>query len=49
MRGVDEGVLVVLDADEETAEEWRDGQRDDGDHHDGEAEPQDKGVPLPRP
>lgn len=49
MRGVDDGVLVVLDSDEEAAQEWRDGQRDDGHHHDGEAEPEHESVPLPRP
>jgi len=49
VRRVDEGVLVVLDADEQAAKEWRDRQRDDGDEHDGEGKPEHKGVPLPRP
>lgn len=49
MGGVDDGVLVVFDANEEAAQEWRDGQGDDGDRHDGEAEPEYKGVPLPCP
>lgn len=46
---MDDGILVVFDADEQAAKEWGDGQRDDGDHHDGEAEPEHQGVPLPRP
>jgi hypothetical protein len=46
---VDDGVFVVLDADEEAAEEWGDGEGDDGDRDDGEAEPQGEGVPLPLP
>lgn len=49
MGRVDEGVLVVLDADEKAAKEWGDGQRNDGHHHEGEAKPEHKGVPLPRP
>ena len=49
MGRMDEGVFVVLDADEQAAEEGRDGQGDDGHQHDGETEPEHEGVPLPCP
>ena len=46
---MDDGVFVVLDADEEAAEKWGDRQGDDGHRDDGEAEPEGEGVPLPLP
>jgi hypothetical protein len=46
---VDDGVFVVLDAQQETAQEGRDGQCDDGDEHNGQTQPEGEGVPLPSP
>ena len=42
-----EGVLMVLDSDEETGKDWREGQRDDGDEKCCDQCPEDEGVPLP--
>ncbi len=47
--GGDDGILVVLDADEEAAEEGSERKGDDGDGDDGEAEPEGEGMPLPLP
>jgi len=49
MGRVEDGIFVVLDAEEEAVQDGRDGQRDDGDEDNGHAEPEGKGVPLPGP
>ena len=38
---------MVLDSDEETGKDWREGQRDDGDEKCCDQCPEDEGVPLP--
>ncbi len=49
VRRVEDGIFVVLDAEEEAVQDGRDGQRDDGHEHNGQAEPESEGVPLPSP
>lgn len=46
---VEDGVLVVLDADEELAEQWSEGQRDDRDGDGRDDGPEYQCVPLPLP
>lgn len=47
--GRQDGIFVVLDADQKTAEVWSNCQGNDGDHDESEAEPEKEGVPLPGP
>jgi hypothetical protein len=47
--GVEDGVLVVLHADEEFAEERGEGERDEGNRDGGDGGPEEEGVPLPVP
>lgn len=46
---VDDGVLVVLDADEEPVKERGNTESNDGDHDNGNAQPEQESVLLPLP
>ena len=45
--GWEDGVLVVLDADEQAAQERGEGEREGGGEYGGEDGPQDESVTLP--